>query len=458
MKMRRAVANVCLVVFASVGAFAACGHDDGAAPPPPKLSQELLQDPQTCGQCHADHLREWSGSMHAYAGVDPVFLALNKRMQRETNGALGNFCVQCHAPLAVKAGLTKDGLNLGQLDPKLLGVNCYFCHQSEFVSGDFHNNPLVVANDGVMRGGIVDPVPNTAHEAMYSTSADHVNDRSAQFCGSCHDILNPKGTNIERTFVEWRKSHFAVEDRKNCGACHMPERTGLAAQAPGVLVRKVHDHSMQGVDTALTPFPERDAQKAGVQKNLDDAISARLCVTADSPSGVRVDVTLLSEKVGHSWPSGAAQDRRAWVELEGRRAGAVAFTSGQIAERAAVAASVDPQILVLRDVHYDDKDRETHFFWNTVRFESKTLPVARTSGKSDADRSIVKRYTFPGALPDKVTMRVKIRAIDFDLIEELVASGDLDPAVADQVPTFTVASTVLSWAPGADCVSTPLGK
>ena len=443
-----------IVVAAGVALFSGCGQDH-AGDPPPKLTREALQDPLSCAGCHPDHFREWSGSMHAYAGVDPVFLAMNKRMQRETNGALGTFCVQCHAPLAVRAGLTKDGLNLAELDPKLLGVNCYFCHNAEFNGGDFHNNPLQLADDGVMRGGLSNPVPNTAHEAKYSISIDHNNDASTIFCGSCHDIVNPQSAHIERTFEEWKRSHVAIEDRKNCGSCHMPERTGLAAQAPGVLVRKVHDHSMPGVDLALTAFPERDAQRGGVQKLLDDAISATLCVTPDAAAGVRVDVTLRSEKVGHSFPSGSAQDRRAWVELEAVRGGAVAFTSGAIPEGKAVVASADPQLLLLRDTHYDADDRETALFWKTKRYTSVLLPVASSLRSPDADRSIVHAYTFPGAMPDKVTMRVKIRPLDFDLLDELVASGDLDPGVAAGVPTITLASTQLTWLPGTRCVATP---
>jgi hypothetical protein len=443
-----------VVVAAGVALFSGCGQDK-AEEPVPKLTREALQDPQSCAGCHPDHYREWSGSMHAFAGVDPVFLALNKRMQRETNGALGNFCVQCHAPMAVRLGATKDGLNLSELDPKLLGVNCVFCHNAEFAGGDLHNNPLKLADDDVMRGPIANPVPNTAHEAKYSASIDATNDGSTIFCGSCHDIVNPQGANIERTFEEWKRAHFATEDRKNCGTCHMPERTGLAAQAPGVLVRKVHDHSMPGVDLALTAFPERDAQRKGVQKQLDDAISAKLCVSADAAAGVRIEVTLRSEKVGHSFPSGSAQDRRAWVELEGTRGGVVAFTSGQIPERKAVASSADAQILLLRDHHFDAEDRETELFWKTKRFTSVLLPVAKSLKSPDAERSIVHAYTFPGAMPEKVTMRVKIRPLDFDLLDELVASGDLDPKFAAEVPTFTLASTQLTWVPGSSCVATP---
>ncbi|HSO31443.1 MAG TPA: multiheme c-type cytochrome [Labilithrix sp.] len=442
------------LVTAGVALFAGCGTDkaDEAAP---KLTREALQDPQSCAGCHPDHLREWSGSMHAYAGVDPVFLALNKRMQRETNGALGTFCVQCHAPVAVRMGATKDGLNLAQLDPKLLGVTCYFCHNAEFNGGDLHNNPLALTDDGVMRGGFANPVANTAHEARYASSMNHTDDSSSIFCGSCHDIVNPQSAHIERTFKEWTKSHFAVEDRTNCGACHMPERTGLAAQAPGVLVRKVHDHSMPGVDVALTPFPERESQRTGIQKMLDDAISAKLCVTADAAAGVHVEVTLRSEKVGHSWPSGSAQDRRAWVEIEGTRGGAAAFASGRIPDDRSVAASADAQIFLLRDYDYDADGRETSLFWKTKTFKNVQLPVASSLRSPEADRSVLHAYTFPGAMPDKVTMRVKIRPLDFDLLTELVTSGDLDPGVAALVPTITLASTQLTWQPGGPCVATP---
>ena len=70
------------------------------------MSIEQLQDPATCGGCHPQHYAQWAGSMHAYASDDPVFVALNRRGQREAH--LGAFCVRCHAPMAVALGLT-DG-------------------------------------------------------------------------------------------------------------------------------------------------------------------------------------------------------------------------------------------------------------------------------------------------------------------------------------------------------------
>src|SRR5205814_5566711 len=97
-----------LVIFLWGCEFLGCGGDDDA-----HLTREELVDPETCKTCHADHFAEWAGSMHAYASDDPIFIAMNARGQRETNGALGDFCVKCHAPMAVHESATTDGKNLG---------------------------------------------------------------------------------------------------------------------------------------------------------------------------------------------------------------------------------------------------------------------------------------------------------------------------------------------------------
>ena len=78
--------------------------------------------------------------MHAYASEDPVFRALNALGQAETNGELGDFCVQCHAPLAVELGLTTDGLELDEVPEHLRGIGCTFCHQVDAVEAWISDN------------------------------------------------------------------------------------------------------------------------------------------------------------------------------------------------------------------------------------------------------------------------------------------------------------------------------
>jgi hypothetical protein len=56
------------------------------------------------------------------------------------------------------------------------------------------------------------------------------------------------------------------------------------------------------------------------------------------------------------------------------------------------------------------------------------------------------------AMPDRVTARIKIRPVGLDVIDDLIESGDLDPLVRDEIPTFDVGrSETLEWT--ADAVT-----
>jgi hypothetical protein len=437
-------------------AFGAC---NGTPPQPPssKLSQAQLRNPQECAGCHPDHFREWSGSMHAYASEDPVFLAMNRRMQRETGGAMGDFCIRCHAPVAVADGTTKDGLNVSSLDPGHRAVTCYFCHSVESTNGPLHNNPLQLATDGVMRAGISDPMPVAQHDSAYSPFVDGKNDSSVVPCGSCHDIVLPNGLALERTFSEWKKSHFAGAGMKTgCAACHMPGRPGVVANVPGAPMRTHHDHKMAAVDVALTPFPEMQAQRAAVQEILDGSLTAKLCVSADM-GGVKAEVTLRNQAVGHDWPSGATQDRRGWVELVAEGGGMPVYQSGVIPDDKAVQPLLDGS-LVLRDTIYNAQNAEVHMFWEATRNDTRHVLAPVTKDVSDPrymNSQVVQTYAIPGATPDRVSMRVRLRPIDFDLIDDLVKSGDLDPAIGKQIITINLGPTVLEWkqADGFGCVA-----
>jgi len=241
--------------------LAACDSTPEAA----ALTREQLLDPQTCKTCHPKHYEQWSGSMHAYATEDPVFIAMNRRAQEEAQ--IGDFCVKCHAPMAVREGLTQDGLNLAELPAHLHGVTCYFCHNAVDVTAD-HGNPLVLANDNVMRGGISDPVDPKVHGAAYSEFHDRNSEKSSRMCGACHDFETPQGVFLERTFAEYQQTLFATPTASfdTCQGCHMEGEFGVVANVPGVPARRHHDHLWPGVDVALSDFPYRAAMRAAVEE------------------------------------------------------------------------------------------------------------------------------------------------------------------------------------------------
>jgi hypothetical protein len=433
-----------IAIAIATAASSGCGsHATGASSPEgdPKL------DPATCANCHADHYRAWSGSMHAYAGDDPVFVAMNARGQRETGGALGTFCVQCHAPMAVRLGLTKDGTDLAKLPSKLRGVTCFFCHSVDAVQGT-HDAPMHLATDGAMHASIADPIANDAHPSAYSTLHDRAHAASTQLCGSCHDVTTTANVDVERTFAEWRGSIFAHDDGKHlrtCGNCHMPETNGVAANVAGAPMRRVHDHAMPGADVALTPFAETEAQRTGVQTTLDPAISARLCVTSQGTM-LGVELRLDNALMGHDFPSGASHDRRAWAEVIAYAAGQTIFQSGVVADGQSVTALVDPQLFLLRERLLDANGADARFMWQASSFAVASLPPKVTDVTSDPtfDRSVAKSWLVD-ASADRVTARVRMIPIGLDVVDDLVASGDLDPALRARVPVFELRATVLEW-------------
>lgn len=427
--------------LASIAAASCESGDEGRTV---TLTGEALRDPNNCLPCHADHHREWSSSMHAYASDDPVFVAMNSRMLRETNGASADFCVRCHAPMALRLGLTRDGSNLTDLPQSVRGVTCYFCHAVDSTSGT-NNNPLDLSDDGTMHGAIHDPARSMPHKGAYSPLHDREVPDSSSLCGSCHDVVTPHGAHIERTFDEWKRSLYAKPGQLACGKCHMEGRDGRAALGGDTPTRRVHDHSMPAVDVALTPFFGVDLQRASVQRLLDTTILAKLCVK-QTPLGFVADVTLDNAFAGHSFPSGAAQDRRVWLELVAYRAGTEIFSAGRVEDRKAATALVDPSFWLLRDTIFRADDHETHLFWEAARVEPQTLPAAVTNDPLDPAfiHSVTRTFTFKAA-PDRVTMRVRMRPLDFDLLDDLVASGDLDPAFVGKIPTYDLASGTKEW-------------
>lgn len=415
----------------SIGCVLLACSKDGTEPPASYLSREELMDPVTCASCHQQHYEEWASSMHAYASDDPIFIAMNQRGQREAN--IGDFCVQCHAPMAHRTGASTDGTNLQELPAALRGVTCYFCHSVAAVDGT-HNNPLVLAEDDVMRGQLADPVPNEAHRSTYSPLHDRDRLESAELCGTCHDIVNDRGTHIERTFAEWQASVFSQpEIGTTCGQCHMDQSTTLqpAAQAPGVFSRRTHDHRFPGVDLPLIAAPGAEELAQAVQSFLNTSLQSALCVRG-APGGFSLQVVLDNVAGGHSFPSGSAQDRRAWIELVAYAAGEVIYQSGRVPAGTSVTDLADPDLWLIRDCIFDERGGETHSFWAAADYESNLLPAQVTFDPSDPrfyESHVYRTYPNSGMLlpfyPDRVTLQVHLQPIGLDVFDDLVESGDL---------------------------------
>ncbi len=442
---RRGGARVRLLVLILVlvlgCALNACG--DPGARHTPSLTREELLDPRTCQACHPGHYEEWSGSMHAYAAEDPVFLAMNARGQAETDGQLGSFCVNCHAPLAVREGLTEDGLDLADLPEAMRGVTCYFCHNTAAVEGT-HNNPLLLASDRTMRGPFHDAAENTAHASTYAPHLDAARPEASALCGACHDVTLPEQlvgaeVELERTFAEWQTSLFAAPHDQGgvgCSGCHMPKspRRDRAAESAGAPARRSARHDFEGIDRALTPFPQRERQKILIERLVASSLLAEICVAETGA----IEVTLENAGAGHHWPSGASHNRQAWLEVRAFADGRAepVFESPPPTEEAGLP-------LVLRDHAVDAEGKPAHMFWDIAQVAlSNTLPSAKTRDARDPDFHRERRIFLLNEQPSsleaiaRVTLTVKLRPVALDVLDDLVESGHLDREIADAVPVI----------------------
>lgn len=464
-------------------ALALVGCDEDAAMPadaaPPAepamamLSREELLDPESCKDCHPKHYTEWSASMHAYALEDPVFAAMNARGQEETDGELGAFCVNCHAPMAVFEGAFADGdfANLEQVPDHLRGVTCYFCHTTVDVERD-HNAGLVRADDQTMRAALADPpaVRPWAHDVAYSERHESRSPMSSQVCGACHDIVTPAGVQLERTYQEYLSTVVSKpgDGFNSCQTCHMPGSDDLeqVADYEGVTVRKRHSHLFPAVDVPLTPFPGREGLVNAVELSaLPQSIGSFTLESIDGGSSVHL---FLETQAGHAQPSGAAQDRRLWVELKAfDRDGDLRFESGvidddELEEVPPGEPGRDPKLCMLRDRLFDTEDpedpeaREVHMFWEARSVTSRVMPppINSVSGGHATDPPCGPYPVGDSSDPvdpraARIEIRVRMRPMGRDVLQDLVDSGHLDAAVLAEMPTFTLFQTVATPDPSS---------
>lgn len=368
--------------------------------------------------------------MHAYASEDPLFVALNQRAQDEAQ--VGSLCVNCHAPMAVRTGATTDGTNLASLPTRLKGVTCFFCHQTSEVT-DSHNAALNLAGDNVMRGGFDGAIPNTAHASVYSPLHDRSQLQSASLCGSCHDVQNGHGTAVERTFAEWKTTAFAAANGNTCSQCHMDKGTAKVAIAnvAGAPLRDKHSHAFPGVDLALHDFPQADAQRDAVQSLVDTTLQTALCVRG---IGKEASLVVVADNVasGHEWPSGAAQDRRAWFEVAAYAGGAEIYHSGNVPNGTDPSAIADPDLWLVRDCMLDGASKATDGLWNADHVDSNLFPGQLTFDKSSPKFYETHVYrNFPkdpaaslSAFPDRVTLDVHLLPFPLGFFDDLFS----DPA------------------------------
>ena len=346
------------------------------------------------------------------------------------------------------------------------------------VDGD-HNRALKLARDGVMRGGLgagkhdidarnaAPPSANPAHDSRYSALHDGSRRESAALCGACHDVVSPAGVALERTFAEWRSSRFNSEDPDHCRpapAATWPATTGRAVA--GAPTRELHRHLWPGVDVTLeNDFPGASAQAAAIACAFKDSLQLDLAKAADAVALERVTVTLTNARIGHAFPSGAAQDRRAWVELVAYDADDNTVFERGVVDLGEVVGERQPELEVLRDRLFDAEARPVHMFWQAAAseahprgYETQLLPVPAPRG---APATRTSQYDLPAATV-RVRARLRVQSIGLDVLDDfqgvhlpisegVIRRGYQGPRT--RVPTITVPGTERELTLGVEGIS-----
>ncbi|MBI5237542.1 MAG: hypothetical protein HY887_03875 [Deltaproteobacteria bacterium] len=179
--------------------------------------------PESCGACHADIFKDWSGALHGRS-IGP---GLKGQFDPHKNPSQATSCYFCHAPaLEQNEHVEKDGgfeLN-PRFDARLKdsGVSCPVCH---------------------LRGGVLHgPLKRTGASGLTNAQGHLFNQEAffedSGFCKACHqndDGYEFNGSPLTNTYAEWEESLYA-KNNVTCQRCHMPDRRHL--------FRGIHDKEM----------------------------------------------------------------------------------------------------------------------------------------------------------------------------------------------------------------------
>jgi hypothetical protein len=321
--------------------------------------------------------------MMSYGAISPVFSALEAVGNALTNGSFAAggdqalFCQKCHNPISVALGEFPTYEEAGSRPLRDFagevgrhGLSCDVCHQVAHANfdasplGDGISNASFVMQPGDLKfGPFEDPMVSPFHDAQKSEYL-----RSAEFCGSCHDVrlddddvmTGEPFLRLENLFTEWERGPYATTENPygqviTCQDCHMSAYpyappatyfTDRAATYGDLPQRSVSTHYFTGVDIALIDFPGQEAQGVDshglpigqIERRRDlvrAACAIELAVESVDEGVLPISVGVTNVGAGHNVPSGFSQERQVWIELVVSDAGGeVLYESGYLVDHA----------------------------------------------------------------------------------------------------------------------------
>ena len=269
--------------------------------PAQKKSYDLFETPKRCAQCHKDIYIQWKQAMmsqaytHHWDEIEYFKLALPQAEKDPKVAEIKAGCNGCHAPSA---------LFIGDVPPQPPSANtranesvfCDVCHTISGFNGDTPFNFNYILTPGKTKFGPRQGVVSPHHDTKYS---DFI--KSPDYCGTCHNEKNPYGIWVKSTHLEWKEGPYSKQGVR-CQDCHMWHAPGKSADM-GEPLPDMANHNFPG---------------GHVMAKLRGAIEMKVYVDAEElvPGDKTViSVHLYNAKAGHKVPTGSAEERQLWLEV-----------------------------------------------------------------------------------------------------------------------------------------------
>ncbi|MBF0330101.1 MAG: hypothetical protein HQL10_13175 [Nitrospirae bacterium] len=398
---------------------------------------------RSCRGCHNKIYIQYAGSMHDKSFDNPVFQAQyfkevvpaikdNATMVEEAKK-----CTACHTPISY---IKNNGhiTSKDQVKPGMAGVTCDFCHTMTGFIGKEPGNGNFSSTPGDIKYG---PIPTIRdHHKDYS---DFFN--KSEFCAVCHNATNHNGIEIKSTFTEWRQSDYAKKNIQ-CQDCHMNIKGyltgGQALFESGKVGETNWIHFKDYAKLYTHRFPG-----ANDKKQVEAAVS----VTIDNftVEGENAIVTILVDNtnVGHMMPTGSAELRLLWLEVQVKldntviqipalssvAAGEKFDLSGGSASDAEIIGDDIPRgARIYRTVFTDSQNKHTFSSYKAVKivYDNRLLP------------SEVRRETYKFKMPKQATSKMTVVADLKYLPYPTSFTSKLGVKSASQYSLFTAEKTL----------------
>ncbi|MDG6026088.1 MAG: cytochrome c554 family protein [Candidatus Brocadia sp.] len=403
--------------------------------------------PISCGACHPEIYKMWSGSTHANAWRNPLFQALynlgKKTAEGESEKKNIESCVRCHIPIGHSSG----DETLPSPDDEKGGVICDFCHSVKATSG-IGNAPYILSpgNAAAMEGGTkygpFDDCPETIHQSKYS----ELHTRS-EFCGGCHDVSHAgNAILIEQTYTEWEQSPYNTGDPKtsvHCQDCHMRQRPGYPSTgsterpdnpgfaSPEIMGGKkrphIWTHYFVGGSTNPVSLPAgSDINKQLAIDRLKNAATLEVSLASENKKDdvLKFGVIIKNTGAGHYLPTGLTELRQMWLSVsvtdaEGRHL----YQSGMVDEKGVI----DPSTTLYHTVFGDKDGKPTLHVWSATQILSDN----RVPPKGQKEESFTCLIPKDAKSPLKITAVLNYRSAPQEVVDALLGEKSVKFSIVD---------------------------